>query len=116
MTPSAISPVVVLNVVACGEDDSSALVVHANTTQPRAILADEHFDLVHVAGVWQWIALPLTLSQLSTICLSGVSILEHEAQFTIIAIVNVNVGEWILVGGLLRTDDVLNICLTISPV
>ena len=71
---------------------------------------------MHVTGVWQWIALPPTLLQLSTICLGGVSILEHEAQVIIIAIVNVNVGEWILVGGLLRTDDVLNICLTISPV
>ena len=68
---------------------------------------DEHFDLVHVAGVWQWIALPLTLSQLSTICLSGVSILEHEAQLIIITIPYSNVGEWILVGGMLRTDDVL---------
>ena len=78
--------------------------------QLRAPLEDEHFDLVHVAGVWQWIALPLTLVQLSTICLSGVSILEHEAQSSIITIVNVNVGEHVLVGGLLRTDDVLNIC------
>ena len=62
MTIFAISPVVVLNVHACGEDDFSALVVHANTPQARAFLADEHFDLVHVAGVWQWIALPPTLS------------------------------------------------------
>ena len=45
--------------------------------------------------------------------LGGVSILEHEAQLSIIAIVNVNVGECILVGGLLRTDDVLYI-LTIA--
>jgi hypothetical protein len=71
---------------------------------------------VHVAGVWQWIAHPLTLLQVSTICPGGVSILEHEAQVTILAIPYSNVGEHVLEGGLLRTDDVLNICVTISPV
>ena len=43
-----------------------------------------------------------------TLGLGGVSILELESQSRIVTIVHVDVGEWILVGGILRSDDVLH--------
>ena len=46
-----------------------------------------------------------------TLVLGGVSILELESQLSIIAIVHVDVGEWILEGGILRSDDVLQILI-----
>ena len=51
-----------------------------------------------------------------TTALGGVSVLELESQSSIVTIVHVDVGEWVLVGGLPRRADVLFICFTISPV
>ena len=44
---------------------------------------------------------------MATVGLGGVSILELESQTSIKATVHVDVGEWILEGGILRSDDVL---------